>query len=344
MVNSILKEIVLQKKYLTEPIETIYFGGGTPSMLNDKELQSILEVIHSSFDTTHCKEITLEANPDDLSSEQLTLLANAGVNRLSIGMQSFDDDVLKFLNRAHTSKESIKVLEEINASKFSNVSVDLIYGIPDRNHDQWRNDIKRLLSYAPQHISAYCLTIEPNTAFGNWAKKGKLKPVSEDFAAEQFEILVSELTKSGYEHYEISNFCLPGFESLHNSSYWRQKPYLGVGPSAHSYNLVSRQRNISNNLKYIKAIEEGVLPAFIERLSDIDKANDYLLTSLRTKWGVDLDRFNLTERLDFNYIEHLVSTNRLIRKDNKIYLTQEGKLVADQITEDLFIINNDDDY
>ncbi|QSE98333.1 radical SAM family heme chaperone HemW [Fulvivirga lutea] len=344
MVSSIVKEIELQKGYLNEPVKTIYFGGGTPSMLNENELNAILSVIHSTFDTSSCEEITLEANPDDLSMSQLAMLHQVGVNRLSIGMQSFDDNVLKFLNRAHSSKESVQVLADLTKSGFKNVSVDLIYGIPDRSHKLWLEDIKKLVDFAPQHISAYCLTIEPNTAFGNWAKKGKLNPVSEDFAAEQFEMLVSELIKAGYEHYEISNFCLPGFESKHNSSYWRQKPYLGLGPSAHSYNLESRQSNVSNNVKYMKSIEEGKIPFTIENLTETDKANDYLLTSLRTKWGVDLTLFDLDKKLDRKYIDHLVTTKKIRRAQNMLFLTQEGKLIADKITEDLFIIDDKDDY
>jgi oxygen-independent coproporphyrinogen III oxidase len=340
LVSCLNKEIEIQKDYLTESVETIYFGGGTPSLLNKDHIMSIMAKINAVYDVRPDAEITLEANPDDLSEVKLLELKAAGINRLSIGVQSFDDEVLKFLNRAHDHNQAYESIELTRKVGFDNVTVDLIYGIPDRSHDLWENDLKKLISLNPDHISAYCLTIEPKTAFGNWLKKGKLKAVEDDYSAQQFDIMVEMLENAGYEQYEVSNFCKPTYHSKHNTAYWQQKSYLGIGPSAHSYNLVSRQYNVSNNQKYINALEEGKVPNDTEVLTKEDNINDYLLTTLRTKWGTNLNELKLMGySIDKRYIDKLILGENAKISDNHLILTRKGRLLADQISADLFIIN-----
>lgn len=337
LLGSIAKELKLQKNYLTDSIETVYFGGGTPSLLTGSEIKEILTVISENFELSTDPEITLEANPDDLTEKKLLGLHAAGVNRLSIGVQSFDSDVLKFLNRAHSEEQAEKCISIAQEIGFTDLTIDLIYGIPGRNHQLWEQDIEKLLSFNPDHISAYCLTIEPDTAFGNWRKKGKLTPVTEDFAAEQFEILAAKLSSAQYDQYEISNFCKNNKYSRHNTAYWQDKTYLGIGPSAHSYNRVSRQYNVKNNAQYIKAINKEVIPFQLENLSPTDQLNDYLITGIRTKWGINLSKFHSNFSLDGSYIDMLVKNGKAKVKDGYLILTTDGRLIADQITEDLFL-------
>jgi len=337
MTSSIIKELRLQKDYLSEPVETIYFGGGTPSLLNSSSLNEILKTIYKEYSTAGDLEITLEANPDDLNYSYLKSIYEIGINRLSIGIQSFDEEVLKFLNRAHSNKQATESMEYAREVGFDNISIDLIYGIPDRTDSQWLNDIKQVIDYRPEHISAYCLTIEPDTAFGVWLKKGKLSEPDEEFSAKQFELLIDKLDASGYDQYEISNFCLPNFESRHNSSYWKQIPYLGVGPSAHSFNIETRQYNVKNNIKYIKSLEQDKLDFELDILTEEDKINEYILTSLRTKWGVDLNKYMLKEKIDLRYVESIIALKKAEIRNDVLYLTQDGKLIADQISSDLFL-------
>jgi oxygen-independent coproporphyrinogen III oxidase len=341
LVRAIGLELEMQRDFCgDELIETIYFGGGSPSLLSFSELESILGKVYNNYNTISTPEITLEGNPDDLSFEYLSTIANLGVNRLSIGIQSFSEKNLKYLNRIHNSTQSILCLENAFKAGFSNYSVDLIYGIPSEDHKIWEEDLRQAMIFKPKHISAYCLTIEEKTAFGNWLKKGRMKPIDEEYSSQQYEMLIDLLKDNGYEHYEISNFSLPGFESKHNSSYWKQKKYLGVGPGAHSYNGIVRRYNIENNNKYILAIEKGFLPFEEEILSQENKINEYLLTTIRTQWGCDLkylrDSYNynlLQEKSD--YLKMFFS-QQLVYQDNDIlYLTRKGKLLADQITENL---------
>jgi oxygen-independent coproporphyrinogen III oxidase len=340
LVSCLNKEIEIQKDYLAENVETIYFGGGTPSLLSKDHIMSIMAKINAVYEVSPDAEITLEANPDDLSEVKLLELKAAGINRLSIGVQSFDDEVLKFLNRAHDHNQANESIELTRKVGFDNVTVDLIYGIPDRSHDLWEKDLKKLISLNPEHISAYCLTIEPKTAFGNWLKKGKLKAVEDDYSAQQFDIMVEMLENAGYEQYEVSNFCKPTYHSKHNTAYWQQKSYLGIGPSAHSYNLVSRQYNVSNNQKYINALEEGKVPNDKEILTKEDNINDYLLTTLRTKWGTNLNELKLMGySIDQRYIDKLILGENAKISDHHLILTRKGRLLADQISADLFIIN-----
>lgn len=343
LVNSLCRELELQKEYLDdERIETVYFGGGTPSLLAESDLRKIVDTIHKCFSVQAQAEITLEANPDDLSHKNLEMLRSLGVNRLSIGIQSFDDNVLRFLNRAHSSTQASECLNEARAAGFNNISIDLIYAIPKQDDALWRKNIELGMSFSPEHISAYSLTIEEKTVFGNWLKSGKLKVESDDVAASQMGMLTDLLGHAGYEQYEISNFSKPGFQSRHNSNYWRQQKYLGVGPSAHSYNRETRQYNVKNNSLYIKAIEQDQIPCEREILSRANHINEYLLTTLRTSWGCDLDY--LVERYDFDLrkdkekeFEQFQELHLLELRDRSIVLTPKGRLLADKIAADFFV-------
>ena len=343
VVEAIASEIVLRKDYLPKAeIETIYFGGGTPSMLDEAELHLLLNTINQHFTIANNAEITLEANPDDLQRDKLQQLYNAGINRLSIGIQSFHEPHLKFLNRIHSAGEGeicVKTAQEIG---IKNISIDLIYAIPAPDHSILMQDMQQAFALDIAHISAYCLTIEPQTAFGSWLKKKKIKPIEEEYAAEQFEILVKTLAANGYEQYEISNFARDGHYSQHNSSYWKQRPYLGVGPSAHSYNGVSREYNVSNNARYVEAIQKQIIPATLETLSPADQTNEYLLTGLRTKWGVNKEKLEILSgksflSTHFADLEEMTQRNWIREDAENWYLTNAGKLFADRIASDLFI-------
>jgi oxygen-independent coproporphyrinogen-3 oxidase len=342
LVNALCQEMLLQKEYLEgEALKTIYFGGGTPSLLNQNEIEKLFNSIHKNFSVAKDPEVTLEANPDDLGIENLKRLSKAGVNRLSIGIQSFDDRVLKFLNRAHSSMQATNCMDHAREVGFKNISIDLIYAIPDQDENLWRKNIEQAISLSPEHISAYSLTIEEKTVFGSWFKKGKLKIETEDVAALQMEVLMDSLAVAGYEQYEISNFSKPGFHSRHNSSYWKQKKYLGIGPSAHSYNGVNRQYNLKNNSLYIQSIEQNKIPFEMEQLTRSNHINEYLLTTLRTSWGCDLNY--LIHNYDFDLLnekkrefDQFQLAGLLEKKENYILLTRKGKLLADKIAADFF--------
>lgn len=345
MVESICKEIELQQDYLDgKLIESIYFGGGTPSVLTETHLKSILRSLSQYHNVDPNAEITFEANPDDIDKEKLDMLFQSGINRLSVGIQSFDENILKWMNRAHNSQEAFQCLELIKESEFDNFSLDLIYGIPISTHYTWEKDLKTLVSFQPPHISSYCLTIEPNTVFGRWQQKGKLNEASEDYASDQFLHLSDYLNNSGYEHYEVSNFAKNGFQSKHNSSYWQQKPYLGIGPSAHSYDGKNRQFNISNNAKYLKSIKSNEIPSELDVLSREDRINEYLMTSLRTSEGCNLDY--LTKELNYHLlkkakpqIEEWKNLGLCILEHNTLKLTLKGRLLADKLASDLFLVD-----
>lgn len=345
MVNALGSEIALQKDYLQgESLRTIYFGGGTPSMISVRSVISLLETIDKYFTIEPGAEITLEANPDDLSIEKLRELAAVGINRLSIGIQSFDDEVLRFLNRAHDSRHAISGYQNAREVGFKNISVDLIYAIPGQDHKQWITNVERILQLKPEHISAYSLTVEPKTVLGNWASKGKLNPVGDDVSAEQYEVLSGLLQNAGYDHYEVSNFALPGFYSRHNTGYWKQEKYVGIGPSAHSFNHESRQFNVSNNHEYIRSLRQGIIPFTKELLTREEKINDFLLTTLRTSWGTDLEWLRremnfdlLTERRD--YVQRLIDNELASVVEDHFVLTAKGRLLADKISSDLFVIS-----
>lgn len=342
MLLAILSELQMRKNELeNELIETIYFGGGTPSLLTTKEITTIFKVIYANYNVITNPEITLEANPDDLSKNTIIALANSPINRLSIGIQSFFEDDLKFMNRAHTATESKKCLTTA-IHYFDNITIDLIYGVPNMSNKKWEENLKTAFDFGVSHISSYALTVEKNTALHNFIKKGKVPAINEQQALEQFNILVSETEKQGFVHYEISNFGKPNYFSKHNTSYWLGKKYIGFGPSAHSFNGEQRAWNIANNAKYIKAINNKLLPLEFENLSINNRFNEYIMTGLRTIWGVDLLKINN----DFGkpYLNELIkNAQQFVEKDllkitseNKLITTQKGKFLADGIASDLF--------
>lgn len=343
LVQAMVQELEFRQDYLQgQEVGTIYFGGGTPSLLNQQELELLLATTKRLFKVSPEAEITLEANPDDLKPQKLQELKAAGINRLSIGLQSFYEPHLQLMNRAHKAEESINCVKYAQAAGFQNITVDLIYGVPAPDHSVWQQDLDMLFALNVPHVSCYALTIEPDTALGRWSKKGTFKPADDEFTAEQFEILLTRMKQQGYVQYEISNFCLPGHESRHNSNYWRGIHYLGAGPSAHSFNGHSRQYNVAHNKKYIDALQQGTVPFELESLTPADQANDYLLTTLRTTWGCDLNRLQQTygynlQQQHAGYLQDLQNRELAIIRNNTLYLTDAGKLLADQITLELFL-------
>lgn len=345
LVASICKEIAIQKDYLkNKKIETIYFGGGTPSLLTQIELNSIFEALTIYYDLSNLKEITFEANPDDVSKENIKIWREFGINRISLGVQTFSDTILKYMNRSHNGLEAKNAILTLQSEGIQNISIDLIYSIFDIegivSEHILRSDLSNALSYNLPHISAYSLTIEENTVFGKWAKRDKIIPLDDDSSAIHYEILVSSLSNHGYEQYEVSNFAKNNQYAIHNSSYWQNHEYLGFGPSAHSYNLLSRQANIANNNKYIKCIENDSQFFEIENLSDIDRANDLILCGLRTKWGVDIK--NISQIVgDFNpstwdKINNYRKNGQILLKDDIITISDSGRIFSDKIASDLF--------
>ncbi|SMD35413.1 oxygen-independent coproporphyrinogen-3 oxidase [Reichenbachiella faecimaris] len=343
LIDAILKEIELQKNYLGgETVETIYFGGGTPSLLSKQELSSILKTIGANFTVVAKPEITLEANPDDLTPAKLKELRAAGINRLSIGIQSFNDQVLKYFNRAHNAQMAASAVQEAQAIGFQNISIDIIFGVPNQSVNDLQKDLVRALEFKTQHISIYGLTIEDDTVFGKWEKQKKLTPLDEDIAAKHLETIMKTFAQAGYEQYEISNFCLPGFESKHNSSYWHGKKYLGLGPAAHSYNGQERQFNQAHNIKYIKQLTLNNLPCSVEILTNEDQINEFILTQLRLKQGLDCASLNEKFSHDIMYLKkteiaQFTDLKMLDASGDFLKLTPKGKLLADFITEKLII-------
>ena len=344
LISCLVKEIEIRKDELdTSIIETIYFGGGTPSVLSTKEVKILIDAVYKNHQVVENPEITLEANPDDLSEEKLIELSKSPINRLSIGVQSFFEDDLKLMNRAHNAEEAIKCLQ-FATQYFKNISLDLIYGIPDCTNEQWKQNIQTALSFGIPHISSYALTVEPKTALASFIQKGIIKNVDDEKAEEQFIILIDELEKAGFIHYETSNFGKEGFFSQNNSSYWLGKSYLGIGPSAHSFDGKQRSWNVRSNAKYIKEIQQNQLPIERETLSVTDRYNEYIMTGLRTIWGVSLAKIKndfgekfaaYLENQSKKYIEQeLLSLEKGILKT-----TKKGKFLSDGIASDLFILN-----
>jgi len=344
LVEAISKELRLQKDYLEgEPIQTIYVGGGTPSLLSSEELALIFDTIHSTHSVVNSPEITLEANPDDLTIPKLKELFQVGINRLSIGIQSFHESLLEYLHRAHNASTAITSFQDARAIGFKNISIDLIYAIPEESEKMWLEDIQQAIHLQPEHLSCYSLTIEEKTVFGRWSAVGKLKLVDDEIAARHLEILIDIAEKAGYEHYEISNFSKPGLYSHHNSSYWRGEKYLGIGPSAHSFNGKTRQYNIRNNHLYTKAIQLDTIPFEKEHLTLENKINEYILTTLRTHWGTDLNKIKLEFGYDLlnentDYLSRIIKEKLATLESQVLRLTQKGKLLADKISSDLFVI------
>ena len=343
MVDAIIQELQKRRNYVTnETIQSVYFGGGTPSILTKNELGRILEAIDKTFALDN-PEITLEANPDDLDSPILTTFHSLGINRLSIGIQTFDDKQLILINRSHDSSQAARSLEKAKTSGFENISADLIFAIPPEHGSfmRFENDLGRLIGFELQHVSLYNLTIEPKTVFGKWKSERKFVPVSEEASAQQYELAADMLSSAGYEHYEVSNFARSGQYSRHNSSYWKSAFYLGVGPGAHSFDGKSRFINVSNNAKYIRAIQSNQPTGAIESLSDTQKLNEYILTRTRTKWGLDLDRIEREWGYDLSkdhgeLINELINENKGILANNNFRLTSKGFSIADAVALRLF--------
>ncbi|WP_394466624.1 radical SAM family heme chaperone HemW [Mariniflexile sp. HNIBRBA6329] len=365
LVNALAKELVLRKdEFKNKTVETIYFGGGTPSLLTIDKLRFLIDTVYKNYKVAENPEITLEANPDDLIQSQMSPRAQSrgltgnsifedyleiGINRLSIGIQSFFEADLKLMNRAHNAEEAKKCLSEATRH-FDNISIDLIYGIPGLTNENWIKNIETVLSFNIPHISSYALTVEPKTALDAFIKKGVIKNVDDDLAQQQFHILIEKLEASGFVHYELSNFGKPDYFSKNNSAYWQGKPYLGIGPSAHSFNGNERGWNVRNNSKYIKSLEQHILPIETETLSESDKFNEYIMTGLRTVWGVSLEKVEQ----DFGkpFLEHLLKASKkfvnlelltiskLSEQSHQSVLTttKKGKFLADGIASDLFMI------
>ena len=344
MISSLIKEIEIRKVELKGAIiETIYFGGGTPSVLSTEEIQDLINAVYNNFKVAENPEITLEANPDDLSEEKIIAFSKSPINRLSIGIQSFFEKDLKLMNRAHNSIEAKESLS-LATKYFENISVDLIYGVPDCTNKEWRENIQTALSFGIPHISSYALTVEPKTALETLIAKGKIKNVDDQKAQEQFYILIEELNKAGFIHYELSNFGKENFFSKNNSSYWLGKSYLGIGPSAHSFDGIQRSWNVRNNAKYIKSIQENKLPIEREILSKTDRYNEYIMTGLRTIWGVSISK--IEKDFGSSYLNYLENQSKkyikeeLLQLENKILkTTNKGKFLADGIASDLFMLN-----
>ena len=344
MILALAKELQLRAgEFQNETIETIYFGGGTPSVLTLEEIQFLLDAVYKDYTVIDKPEITLEANPDDLSTSRIIDLAQSPINRLSIGIQSFFEDDLLMMNRAHNAVEAKNCLTEAT-QHFDNISVDLIYGIPGMSHDRWIQNIETALSFGIPHISSYALTVEPKTALNKLIQTGKIAQPNDDVAQEQFSFLVELLQERGFIHYELSNFGKPNYFSKNNGAYWLGKKYLGIGPSAHSYDGVSRSWNVSNNSLYLKSIQEHQLPSEAEKLSPQDRYNEYIMTGLRTIWGVDLNRIEIEfgkETLIYlkKQAQKFLDDELLSIEENILKTTTKGKFLTDGIASDLFLIN-----
>ncbi|CAL2102163.1 Heme chaperone HemW [Tenacibaculum sp. 190130A14a] len=353
MLSAIKFELILRKDELKdEVVETIYFGGGTPSLLAAEDVEFLLNIIKINYTVLEDPEITLEANPDDLSKEQLIKLSKTPINRLSIGIQSFFEEDLKLMNRAHNAEEAKNCLL-VATQYFDNITIDLIYGVPNMTNKRWKENLQIAFDFGIHHISSYALTVEPKTALESFINNGKIPSPDETVAKEHFDILVEETAKNGFVHYEISNFGKPNYFSKHNTSYWLNKKYVGIGPSAHSFNKTHRSWNVANNAKYIKVLKEGTLPLEVEELTKEDRFNEYLMTGLRTIWGVSLNQ--VAEEFGAEFKETLLkNANRFIQEGlltvtssdfdenqkciEKLKTTPKGKFLADGLASELFII------
>ena len=343
MVNAIRQEIRLRKQDAKGPVETIYFGGGTPSLLITEQLRVLLGEVYNQFEVIDNPEITLEANPDDLSSAYILAIKNMGVNRLSIGVQSFLDDELTLMNRAHNASQALLSVE--HAKKvFDNVSIDLLFGNPNTTLDDWKRNLDRALQLEVPHISSYALTLEPKTPLERFVDKGLVSIIDESVVEAQFHHLVDTLTQAGYDHYELSSFGKPGYHSQNNMGYWQGKTYLGIGPSAHGFDGNQRYWNVSNNASYMQQIIKGELPQTIEKLSVVDRFNESIMIGLRASWGVSLQA--MENDLGLRYRQHLedqakrfVDEGLLHIDNNALKTTPKGAFLADGISADLFLID-----
>ena len=342
-IDALNREAVLRRDYLgNETVSTIYIGGGTPSVLQPAEIKSILDNINRNFSVDAYPEVTIELNPDDVNDEFLDGLKNTIINRISIGIQSWREQDLKFMNRRHTASAAAIALDKISEAGYDNITIDLIYGIPGMLTADWASNLDISFSYNIKHLSAYHLTIEPGTMLGKMKEKGVLSEIDEDESASQFQLLIEKAVAAGFIHYEISNFGLPGFLSVHNSNYWKQVSYLGLGPSAHSFNGYSRQWNIRDVKKYIKAVNSGCLDFDIEELDKKTRFNEYIMTSLRTMWGISLDYVEQSfDKEGYDYIKNLsgkfIDYGLMKQEKNTLILTNQGKMISDNIISELML-------
>ena len=344
MVLALAKEIKLRKsEFKNEIVETIYFGGGTPSILSSKDIRMLMDAVFQNYTVIENPEITVEANPDDLSKERIIELSKNRINRLSIGIQSFFEEDLQLMNRAHNSEEARACLE-FATQYFDNITIDLIYGIPNMSNEKWLQNIETALSFGIPHISSYALTVEPKTALHNFIQKGIIPQPDDEVASIHFNLLVEKLEENGFIHYELSNFGKEGYFSKNNSAYWLGKKYIGIGPSAHSYDGTQRGWNVSNNSLYLKSIQEDKLPSETEILTKTDRYNEYIMTGLRTMWGISLAR--IEAEFGISYLEHLnhqaahyIEEHLLFMDENILKTTKKGKFLSDGIASDLFLLN-----
>ena len=343
-VHTLCQELDMRKDYLEgEDIETIYLGGGTPSQLTQEELEEIFSSLYNIYKVKEDAEITLEANPDALTPEYIHILRTLPINRISMGIQTFQEETLKLLHRRHTAQQAIEAFQRCRDTGFQNISIDLMYGLPGETLDTWKQDLQQAIALHPEHISAYHLIYEEGTALWKLREQHQVEEADEDLSVALFRTLIEELTHAGYEHYEISNFCLPDLHSRHNSSYWTGKKYLGCGPSAHSFNGISRQWNVASLDKYIQAIEQGKLDYEIEELDIYTRYNDFVITTIRTHWGMSLSHLrsiygeNLYQYCLRMAKPHLAQGVLEIKEDT-LKLTKEGIFISDGIMSDLLFV------
>lgn len=343
MIAAIHAELQLRKKETQRPVETIYFGGGTPSVLSKEHIVGMLDQVHQHYDVIQSPEITLEANPDDLTLEYMQALQEAGINRLSIGIQSFHDSELKLMNRAHNASQALSSVT-LAKKEFDNVSIDLLFGNPNTTLDDWKRNLDHALQLEVPHISSYALTLEPKTALERFVDKGVVSLLDENVVEAQFHHLVDTLTQAGYDHYELSSFGKPGYHSQNNTGYWQGKTYLGIGPSAHGFDGNQRYWNVSNNASYMQQITKGELPQTIEKLSVVDIFNESIMIGLRASWGVSLQA--MENKLGLRYRQHLedqakrfMDEGLLHIENNALKTTRKGAFLADGISAELFLID-----
>ena len=342
-IEAVSRELILRKlEYASDEIQSIYFGGGTPTVLDVTELNTILKTVYKNYKVSETAEITLEANPDDLDLEKIKQLSNTKINRLSIGIQSFHESELSAMNRAHNAEDARKCLE-LATTYFDNITIDLMFGMPTMSIELWRQNLQIAFEFGIKHLSCYSLTVEPKTALEHFIKKGSHPPMDDELAAQHFEVLLEETSAHGLTHYETCSFGHPDYFSKHNTSYWLGKTYMGVGPSAHSFDGSKRSWNVSNNSKYIKALEVDKLPFESEVLSVENRFNEYVMTGLRTIWGISLEKIEADYGVKIK--DHLlqnskkfISSNTLVIEDNHLKITTSGKFLSDGIASDLFLV------
>lgn len=345
-VSALCRELKLRKSYLdNEPVETIYFGGGTPSQLSKENFEKIFETIEREYNLGNCEEITLEANPDDLTPEYIKMLSSLPFNRISIGIQTFNEQTLRLLKRRHTAEQAISAVKECRMAGFQNISIDLMYGLPGETPESWEADLEQAVNLNVEHISAYHLIYEEGTPLYEMLQKHKVEEVDEESSVDFFALMIDRLTKAGFQHYEISNFCKPDMYSQHNSSYWTGKKYLGCGPSAHSFNGSTRQWNVSSLDKYIAGIEKGIPDFEIEELNVTTRYNDFVITSLRTMWGLSLNRLEEEFGTEFKQYclenaQTYLDSGKLEIRDNTLFLSKEGIFISDGIMSDLLWVED----